>query len=180
MSELSHNFVREDAGVVAAQHAVSKANNRRDFAEQEFKTVNRALDPKVERESYTRIELAEFRVRRSEVVKELDDAGIDLLAAQQHYQLTVADAMDRFRAEWVKGECALIERVYQLRLKLAVENEKLMNHEQLRHEVTGDIFERKALLGTRAKGPSSGRPKCGRKGCSIIETHSGAGAQRER
>ena len=153
MSELSHNFVREDAGVVAAQQAVSKASIRRDFAEQEFKTVDRALSPKVERrESYTRIELAEFRVRRSEVVKELDDAGIDLLAAQQHYQLTVADAMDRFRAEWVKGECALIERVYQLRLKLAVENEKLMNHEQLRHEVTGDIFERKALLGTTREG----------------------------
>jgi hypothetical protein len=153
MNELSHNFVREDAEVVAAQQAVSKANIRRDFAEQEFKTVNCALDPKVERrESYTRIELAEFRVRRSEVVKELDDAGIDLLAAQQHYQLIVADAMDRFRAEWVKGECALIERVYQLRLKLAVENEKLMNHEQLRHEVTGDIFERKALLWTTQEG----------------------------
>jgi len=153
MNELSHNFVRQDAEVLAAQEAVSKANIRRDFAEQEFKTVNRALDPKVERRaSYTRLEMAEFRVRRSEVVKELDNAGLDLLAAQQHYELTLADAKDRFRAEWVKGECALIERVYKLRLKLAIENEKLMDHEQLRHEVTGDIFERKALLGTTREG----------------------------
>jgi len=153
MGELSHNFVHEDAKVMAARQAVSNANTRRDFAEQKFATVNRALDPKVKRrESYTRIELAEFRRRRSEVVKELDNAGIDLLAAQQHYELTVADAKDRFRAEWVKGECALIERVYQLRLKLAVENEKLMAHEQLRHEVTGDIFEGKALLGTTREG----------------------------
>lgn len=153
MSELSHNFVHKDAEVVAARQAVSKANVRRNFAEQEFKTVNHALDPKVERrKEYTRTELAEFRVRRSEVVKELDDAGLDLLAAQRRYALTVADAKDRFRVEWVKGECALIERVYQLRLKLAVENEKLMNHEQLRQEVTGDIFERKALPGTTREG----------------------------
>jgi hypothetical protein len=153
MSKLSHAFVRDDTEVVAARQAVSNANTRRNFAEQEFKTVNRVLDPKAERrDSYTRIEMAEFRLRRSEVVKELDDAGIGLLAAQQHYELTVADAKDRFRSEWVKGECALIERVYQLRLKLAIENEKLMDHEQLRHDVTGDIFERKALLGTTQEG----------------------------
>jgi hypothetical protein len=67
MSELSHNLVRDDAEVVAAQKAVSKANIRRGFAEQKFKTVNDVLDANVERREFcTRIELAEFRMRRSE------------------------------------------------------------------------------------------------------------------